>query len=50
LLLEGYRGMHDRKDKKAAWQDYYMDLAHKWLVRLYAAWGKPERAAEWKNN
>jgi len=26
---------------------YHLDLAQKWLVELYEAWGKPEKAAEW---
>jgi hypothetical protein len=27
---------------------YYVDYAHEWLVKLYEAWDKPEKAAEWK--
>jgi len=25
-----------------------LDLAHQWIVELYQAWGKPDKAAEWK--
>jgi serine/threonine protein kinase/Tfp pilus assembly protein PilF len=46
-LLEGYRGMLARKDKIAAPDRYNLDLARRWLVQLYRAWGKPEIAAEW---
>jgi serine/threonine protein kinase/Tfp pilus assembly protein PilF len=48
LLVEGYRGMLARKDRIAVPDHYHLDLAHKWLVDLYEAWGKPEKAAEWR--
>jgi tetratricopeptide (TPR) repeat protein len=48
LLLEGYQGMLARKDRIAVPDHYHLDLAHKWLVELYEAWGKPEKAAEWR--
>jgi hypothetical protein len=25
-----------------------LDLAREWLVQLYQAWGKPQKAVEWK--
>ena len=48
LLLEGYQGMLARKDRIAVPDYYHLDRAHKWLVDLYEAWGKPEKAAEWR--
>jgi len=48
LLLEGYTGMLARKDLIASPDRYHLNLAHEWLVRLYQAWGKPDKAAGWK--
>ena len=48
LLLEGYKGMQARKDRVAVPDWYHLDRAHEWLVRLYQAWGKPSKAAEWR--
>jgi hypothetical protein len=48
LLLEGYQGMLARKDRIDVPDRYHLDLAHQWLVQLYQAWGKPEKAAEWR--
>jgi tetratricopeptide (TPR) repeat protein len=48
LLLEGYQGMLARKNRIDVPEYYYLDLVHKWLVDLYEAWGKPEKAAEWR--
>jgi eukaryotic-like serine/threonine-protein kinase len=48
LLLEGYQGMLARKDRIAVPDRYHLDLAHRWVVQLYQAWGKPAQAAEWK--
>jgi len=25
---------------------HHLDSAHEWIVQIYKAWGKPERAAE----
>jgi eukaryotic-like serine/threonine-protein kinase len=47
LLLEGYQGMLARKDRIAIPDRYHLDLAHQWLVQLYRAWEKPDKAAEW---
>jgi hypothetical protein len=49
LLLEGYRGMLARKDLIAAPDRHHLDSAHEWIVQMYIAWGKPEKAAEWRN-
>jgi hypothetical protein len=50
LLLEGYQGMVVRKDKMEIGDRYHLDRAREWIVQLYQAWGKPEKAAEWKKN
>jgi eukaryotic-like serine/threonine-protein kinase len=47
-LLEGYRGMLERKDQIGVPDWYHSDRAHEWIVQLYQAWGKPEKAAEWR--
>jgi eukaryotic-like serine/threonine-protein kinase len=48
LLLEGYQGMLARKDRIAVPDRCNLDLAHQWIVQLYQAWGKPDKATEWK--
>jgi tetratricopeptide (TPR) repeat protein len=48
MLLEGYQGMLMRKDRMAVPDRYHLDRAHEWLVQLYRAWGRPEKASEWK--
>ena len=47
LLLEGYQGMLARKIHIDVPDRYPLKLAHQWLVQLYEAWGKPDKAAEW---
>jgi eukaryotic-like serine/threonine-protein kinase len=49
LLLEGYRGMESRKDKIMIPDWYHLGRAREWIAQLYRAWGKPEKAAEWKS-
>ena len=49
LLLEGYQGMAARKDRMGVPDWYHLYRARDWLVQLYQAWGKPGKAAEWKN-
>ena len=49
LLLEGYQGMMARKDRIDAPDLSHLERAHQWLVQLYQADGKPDKAAEWKN-
>jgi hypothetical protein len=48
LLLEGYRGMEARKERIGIPDRYRLDRAREWIVQLYQAWGKPEKAAEWE--
>ena len=44
LLIDGYRGMTERKDRIEGWNRYHLDRAREWLVQLYPAWGKPAPA------
>jgi eukaryotic-like serine/threonine-protein kinase len=48
LLLECYKGMLAWKDRVEAPNQYYLDRAQECVVRMYVAWGKPEKAAEWR--
>ena len=48
LLLEGYQGMQARRDRIGVPDRYNLDLAQQWIVQLYQAWGKADKAAEWK--
>ena len=48
LLLEGYRGMEERKARAGSPDSYYLNRAGEWIVQLYQSWGKPEQAAEWR--
>ena len=48
LLLEGYRGIDARKGQMEIQEHAYLDRARDWTVQLYQAWGKPQKAAEWK--
>ncbi len=47
LLVEGYQGMLARKERIGVPDRYHLELAHQWVVKLYRAWGKPDKAAEW---
>jgi serine/threonine protein kinase/tetratricopeptide (TPR) repeat protein len=48
LLLEGYQGMVARKDRMGVPDWYHLSCAHEWIVQLYEAWGKTEKAADWR--
>jgi eukaryotic-like serine/threonine-protein kinase len=48
LLLEGYRGMVVRKDRIDVPDRYHLDRAREWIVQLYHARGKQEKAEEWR--
>ena len=48
LLIEGYQGMANRKSRISVPDSYHLDRARDWIVQLYQAWGKSEKAAEWK--
>ena len=47
-LVEGYEGMFERLATIPAADRPALDRAGQELVRLYQAWGKPERAVEWR--
>ena len=49
LLLSGYHGMLERKNRMAVPDQYHLDRAGEWIVQLYSAWGQPGKAAEWKH-
>jgi len=48
LMAASNQGMLARKDRIEVPEHYHLDLAHRWLVDLYEAWAKPEKAAEWR--
>jgi hypothetical protein len=50
LLLEGYKGMEAQKDQVLMSNWYNLDLTRDWLVKLYRAWGRPKKAAEWSRS
>ena len=47
MLLASYSGMLERRDKMPVPDQYRIERALEWIVRLYGDWGKPEKAAEW---
>ena len=51
LLIDSFRGMVERKGKlgwMGASTARYLEEAREWIVQLYQAWGKPDKAAEWR--
>ena len=48
LLLEGYQGMSERKDRIDVPDWYHLDQAGKWIVQLYQASGRPKETAQWR--
>jgi serine/threonine protein kinase/Tfp pilus assembly protein PilF len=48
LLLEGRRGLVDQKNKIPPRYHGYIGEATQALVNLYDAWGKKDKAAEWR--
>jgi tetratricopeptide (TPR) repeat protein/predicted Ser/Thr protein kinase len=48
LLLEGYQGMAARKNRIAVPDWYHLERARMWIVELYKAQGKPEKASKWQ--
>jgi eukaryotic-like serine/threonine-protein kinase len=47
-LLQGYAGMKAREDKIPAPSRQRIAEAHTRIIELYEAWGKPEKAEEWR--
>ena len=50
LLLEGYQGMTTRKEQIDDADRFKIDLVGHWIDDLYRGWGKPEQAANWREN
>jgi serine/threonine protein kinase len=48
LLIQGYEGLKAHEAKIPAPSKKHLAAAAARIVRLYEAWGKPVRAAEWK--
>jgi eukaryotic-like serine/threonine-protein kinase len=48
FLIKGYEGMNEREAKIPAELKRHLTEAGERLVHLYEAWGKPEKAAEWR--
>jgi hypothetical protein len=48
LILAGYEGMKAREGKIAPAGRPRLAAAARRVVELYEAWGKPEKAAEWR--
>ena len=48
LLVQGYEGLKQREAKIPAWAKVHLTEALEWLVQLYEATGRPEKAAEWR--
>jgi hypothetical protein len=49
LLISGYEGLKAREATIAAAGKPRLPEAGERLVKLYDAWGKPEKAAQWRN-
>ena len=49
LLVDGYQGMIERTATIPADSNVALVRAGEWIIELYRAWGKPERAGEWSN-
>ena len=47
-LIGGYEGMKQHAARIPAQFKHYLTEAGERVVRLYEAWGKPEKAAEWR--
>jgi serine/threonine protein kinase/Tfp pilus assembly protein PilF len=48
LLVSGYEGMTQRIGAIPAASRFFLEQAGKQIVELYQHWGKPEKAAEWR--
>ena len=47
-LIQGYEGMKSREDRIPARSRRRIDEARARIIALYEAWGKPEKAEEWR--
>jgi len=48
LLLAGYSGIAERRERIGTINWYHLDRAGEWIVQMYQSWGKPDKAAEWR--
>jgi eukaryotic-like serine/threonine-protein kinase len=48
LLLAGYEGMVQRKAEIPFRNLAYLSQSGEWIVQLYRAWERPDKAAEWQ--
>jgi hypothetical protein len=48
LLLSGYEGLETRKATLAVQEQSGVSEAAKRIVHLYEAWGRPEKARQWR--
>jgi tetratricopeptide (TPR) repeat protein len=48
LLIAGYGGMRQKVNTVPAYRRVQLKQAGERIVQLYQAWGKPEKAAEWR--
>jgi hypothetical protein len=48
LLLGGYEGVAQRRKTMDGQQRVLIPLAAGWIVDFYAASGRPDKAAEWR--
>jgi hypothetical protein len=48
LVVSGYEGMEAREEAISHWAKPRLTEAGIRIVRLYAAWGQPAKADEWK--
>lgn len=37
-----------RKNQMGAPYSYHLERANDWVVQLYQAWGKPDKAVDWQ--
>jgi tetratricopeptide (TPR) repeat protein len=49
LLVSGFHGMMGHQATIPFEERSALTQAGEWIVQLYARWGKPEKAAEWRN-
>jgi len=48
LVLSGYQGMKERESKMPMGAKAFLKEDADRVVELYTAWGKPQKAAEWR--
>ena len=48
MIVTGYEGMKERESRITVPDQFRLREAAVRVVRLYEAWGKPEKATEWK--